>query len=101
MPDTLTISREDLVYVASDAEAIFRVFTVLTGRAENDLCDRLADLVERINDLGADADNISDEVRLFAVPRGRSSGSRSLRRMSGSGSGGIRTNSAAPSRASR
>jgi hypothetical protein len=61
---TFTISREDLVDVASDAECIFRVFTVLTGRAENDLCDRLTELVDKINCLGGDPDGIDDEVRL-------------------------------------
>jgi hypothetical protein len=60
--ESFTISREDLVDVASDAECVFRVFTVLTGRAENDLCDRLGELVDRINGLG-DADGL-DEVRL-------------------------------------
>jgi hypothetical protein len=64
MSDTYTISREDLVHVASDAECIFRVFTVLTGRAQNDLCDRMTDLVDQINSLGGDPDGIDDEVRL-------------------------------------
>jgi hypothetical protein len=69
MPDTLTISREDLVDVASDAECIFRVFTVLTGRAANDLCLRLTDLVDKINCLGGDPDGIDDEVRLRGSER--------------------------------
>jgi hypothetical protein len=66
---TYTISREDLVHVASDAECIFRVFTVLTGRAQNDLCDRLTDLVDQINSLGGDPDGIDDEVRLRGSER--------------------------------
>ena len=63
MPDTLTISREDLINVAADAECIFRVFTVLTGRAKNDLC--LEILRRRVRLHGDDEVDVLDELPLI------------------------------------
>jgi hypothetical protein len=63
MPDALTIARGDLVDVASGAECIFGVFTVLTGRTQNDLSDRMGELVDKIVRPFA-VDGIDDEVRL-------------------------------------
>ena len=62
-PESFTISREDLVDVASDAECILRIFAALTGRHENALDLRLAELVDKIEGLG-DADVLGDEIRL-------------------------------------
>jgi hypothetical protein len=63
----LTISREELLDVASDAECLFKVFTVLTGRAGNDLCGRLDDLVIKIVQLVEPFETreaLDDEARL-------------------------------------